>query len=100
MISKRAGTVMAGAVLVVVGLTALRGGRAAVEAASNDAVTAGEFVVEPPTLINLGFEWLIDGDDNRNAGNTWSTRCAARSAMRRPPQLGQNPRPLHENATR
>src|SRR5918993_318925 len=30
-------------------------------------VTAGEFVVEPPTLINLGFEWLIDGDANRNA---------------------------------
>src|SRR5438105_2915105 len=30
-------------------------------------VTAGEFVVDPPTLINLGFEWLIDGDDNRNA---------------------------------
>ena len=30
---------------------------------------------------------------------TWSTRWAARSAMRRPPQLGQNPRPLHENAT-
>ena len=27
----------------------------------------GEFLVEPPTLINLGFEWLIDGDDNRNA---------------------------------
>jgi len=27
----------------------------------------GEFVVEPPTLINLGFEWVIEGDDNRNA---------------------------------
>jgi len=32
-------------------------------------------------------------------GNKWSTKCAARSAMRRPPQLGQNPRPLHENGT-
>ena len=31
------------------------------------SVTAGEFVVDPPTLINLGFEWFIDGDDNRNA---------------------------------
>jgi hypothetical protein len=30
-------------------------------------VKAGEFVVEPPTLICLGFEWHIDGDDNRNA---------------------------------
>jgi hypothetical protein len=24
-------------------------------------------VIDPPTLINLGFEWFIDGDDNRNA---------------------------------
>src|SRR4026208_383283 len=31
------------------------------------AWTAGEFLVEPPTLINLGFEWFIQGDDNRNA---------------------------------
>src|SRR5215831_4845719 len=30
-------------------------------------VTAGEFVVEPPTLIALGFEWYIEGDANRNA---------------------------------
>ena len=28
---------------------------------------AGELIVEPPTLINLGFEWFIQGDDNRNA---------------------------------
>jgi hypothetical protein len=31
------------------------------------AVTAGEFVVEPPTLVSLGFEWRIAGDDNRDA---------------------------------
>ena len=31
------------------------------------AVIAGEFVVEPPTLVSLGFEWRISGDDNRNA---------------------------------
>jgi len=31
------------------------------------AVTAGEFLVDPPTLINLGFEWRIEGDANRNA---------------------------------
>jgi hypothetical protein len=24
-------------------------------------------LIEPPTLINLGFEWFIEGDDNRNA---------------------------------
>src|SRR5690242_20436307 len=28
---------------------------------------SGRFHVEHPTLLNLGFEWLIEGDDNRNA---------------------------------
>jgi hypothetical protein len=32
-----------------------------------DTVISGEFIVEPPTLLNLGFEWKIQGDDNRNA---------------------------------
>jgi len=32
-----------------------------------NAVIPGEFIVEPPTLMNLGFEWSIQGDDNRNA---------------------------------
>ena len=32
-----------------------------------DRTTARDFVTEPPTLISLGFEWRIDGDDNRNA---------------------------------
>ena len=32
-----------------------------------NAATPGELVVEPPTLINLGFEWFLDGDANRNA---------------------------------
>ncbi len=36
-------------------------------AAPLNAVTAGELVIDPPTLINLGFEWVIRGDDNRNA---------------------------------
>jgi hypothetical protein len=31
------------------------------------AATAGAVIVEPPTLICLGFEWEITGDDNRNA---------------------------------
>ena len=34
---------------------------------SPDAVVTGELVIEPPTLINLGFEWFIQGDANRNA---------------------------------
>src|SRR5205085_10525695 len=36
-------------------------------AVAADRTTAGEFYVERPTLISLGFEWRIEGDDNRNA---------------------------------
>ena len=39
----------------------------AARANAQTAVTAGEFTVEPPTLVSLGFDWKIDGDDNRNA---------------------------------
>src|SRR5262247_4480746 len=35
--------------------------------ASPNGVIPGELVIEPPTLINLGFEWFIQGDANRNA---------------------------------
>ena len=35
--------------------------------AAGNRTTTGEFVIDPPTLINLGFEWFIEGDDNRNA---------------------------------
>jgi hypothetical protein len=34
---------------------------------SADTVVPGELVIEPATLINLGFEWFIQGDANRNA---------------------------------
>ena len=34
---------------------------------AGNGVKAGNFVVERPTLICLGFEWEISGDDNRNA---------------------------------
>src|SRR4051794_24012185 len=37
-------------------------------------LTLGEFLVDPPTLINLGFEWFVDGDDNRNAAVAVSYR--------------------------
>jgi len=39
----------------------------AADKVKENAATAGEFIVDPPTLINLGFEWMIEGDDNRNA---------------------------------
>ncbi|HEX4273449.1 MAG TPA: hypothetical protein VHZ32_18805 [Rhizomicrobium sp.] len=35
--------------------------------AADNAVTPGDFVIERPTLLSLGFEWKISGDDNRNA---------------------------------
>ena len=39
-----------------------------------DKATSKNFYVEPPTLISLGFEWQIDGDDNRNASVAVSYR--------------------------
>ena len=36
-------------------------------ATAQNATTSGEFITEPPTLVALGFEWRIAGDDNRNA---------------------------------
>ena len=46
-------------------------------------VTPGEFVVEHATLINLGFEWHIDGDANRNAGVDVSFRKQGDTAWRK-----------------
>jgi len=40
---------------------------AAVGADAENTTAAGKFVVEHPTLLNLGFEWEIRGDANRNA---------------------------------
>jgi hypothetical protein len=34
---------------------------------AQNSTTPGRFHAEHPTLHNLGFEWLIDGDANRNA---------------------------------
>ena len=36
-------------------------------AQANLAITPGELIIDPPTLINLGFEWLVDGDTNHTA---------------------------------
>ena len=36
-------------------------------AAEENSTTAAELIVEHPTLMNLGFEWPITGDVNRNA---------------------------------
>ena len=37
------------------------------KAFNTEAVKPGKFIIEPPTLINLGFEWYIEGDTNHNA---------------------------------
>ena len=45
-----------------------------------NGVTPGQFVIEPATLICLGFEWDISGDDNRNATVAVSYRVAGQAA--------------------
>ena len=45
-------------------------------------VKPGEFVIDHPTLINLGFEWVIQGDDNRNAQVDVSYRKQGETAWR------------------
>jgi hypothetical protein len=57
------------------------GGRGAAPANPN-AVTAGDFLIDPPTLINLGFEWFIQGDENRNAAVAVSYRKKGGAAWR------------------
>lgn len=46
---------------------------------AQNTVTAGAIIVEPPTLIALGFEWPITGDDNRNASVEVDYRKAGES---------------------
>ncbi|MBI4519888.1 MAG: hypothetical protein HY701_03565, partial [Gemmatimonadetes bacterium] len=50
--------------------------------ASADTVVPGELLVEPPTLINLGFEWFVQGDENRNASVAVSYRSRGESAWK------------------
>ena len=43
-------------------------------------VKPGKFVVEPATLISLGFEWYIEGDENHNASvEVWYRKKGDRS---------------------
>jgi len=56
-------------------------GRGAAPANVN-GVTAGDFLIDPPTLINLGFEWFIQGDENRNAAVTVSYRKKGESVWK------------------
>ncbi|MDA1235167.1 MAG: right-handed parallel beta-helix repeat-containing protein [Acidobacteria bacterium] len=47
-----------------------------------NAIQAGRFTVEHPTLLNLGFEWAISGDANRNATVDVQFRKVGDSAWR------------------
>jgi hypothetical protein len=49
---------------------------------AQNSTTAGRFYVEHPTLLNLGFEWSISGDDNRNAQAAVQYRRSGESAWR------------------
>jgi hypothetical protein len=60
---RRLGAGAAALVLAVVAVSVVNGQGTQ----SQNAVTPGEFVVEPPTLENLGFEWYVNGDANHNA---------------------------------
>jgi hypothetical protein len=55
----------------------------AAAAYAQNSTEAGRFVVEHPTLLNLGFEWAIRGDQNRNAAVAVEFRAAGESAWRK-----------------
>jgi len=68
-------------------------------AAAADKTVAKDFVTEPPTLISLGFEWMIDGDDNRNATVTVSYRKQGEQTWTSgPPLLRIGNERINENA--
>src|SRR5690349_13323608 len=50
--------------------------------AAENRTAPGELVIDPPTLINLGFEWPIQGDDNRNASVEVAYRKAGEGAWK------------------
>ncbi len=47
-----------------------------------DSTVVGDFYIEPPTLLCAGFEWKIEGDDNRNATVTIQYKQAGESAWK------------------
>jgi hypothetical protein len=73
---------------------------------AQNKTTTGDFSVEPPTLLSLGFDWKIAGDDNRNASVDVSYRKKGDAAWKKglpllrlqrewvnggPPQANDNP---------
>ncbi len=67
--------------------------------AAEDKSKPGEFITEPATLISLGFEWRIEGDDNRNARVDVSYRKQGEQAWKAgPPLLRIGNERINENA--
>jgi hypothetical protein len=59
------------------------GARGAGQAAQNPNIASpAEFLIEPPTLLNLGFEWFIQGDENRDATVAVSYRKKGETAWK------------------
>jgi len=80
-------SVIRSSIAAAIGLTALAvalvgGQQPPAKAPTPDATVAGEVLIEPPTLINLGFEWFIQGDANRNASVAVSYRKQGDAAWR------------------
>jgi hypothetical protein len=50
---------------------------------TSNRTTIGQFTVENPTLENLGFEWAITGDANRNASVAVEYRKVGETAWRK-----------------
>src|SRR5262245_51971450 len=63
-------------------LTAIAPAQTPAGSSSGSVVIPGELVIEPPTLINLGFEWFVQGDTNRNASVEMSFRKKGTEAWR------------------
>ena len=55
---------------------------ASTTAYAQNGTEAGRFVVEHPTLMSLGFEWEIRGDENRNASVEVTFRASGETAWR------------------
>src|ERR1700704_906393 len=61
---------------------ALRQAQGAPGVSKGDKTTVKTFITEPATLVSLGFEWQIDGDDNRNATVAISYRKKGETAWK------------------
>src|SRR5215467_2439380 len=74
---------------------------------AQNSTISSEFTAEPPTLVSLGFDWRISGDENRNAKVDASYRKKGESSWRpalplmrlQREEIGTTPGPGAANAT-